>query len=465
MGRLAAFADQEGGGPVNRRLLFATLILGLAFAIAGPASHAHAATVSGTVTDDYNGAVLSGIGVTLVGEMDSSQVATTTTLADGGYAFSGVGLSGYYMYFSDPADRYAPEWFDDSSDFWDAEPVYIEDESDAIDADAALSPIHIKYRIRLSTATVDPAEGASCLVGDSVSIATAATDAYRGYGLFGFPVMLQSSPDRSNWTAVGLALDPEWSGNYSATVVPARAGTTYYRFAIPDAMDSEATASASVQVHASTPSTSWRGVCAEGTSTADVTVGAARQNVRFRAQLLDARGAPKTGAAVRVQRSMDGRTWIDSSTTGRTSGSDGWYAATVTSGQFTFYRFVYVSTGPSDPTTVSNPLTIRSPWDLEWRSSRSVRHGTKCDFAGTVWPSVTSPKKLARVDVQFFKNGKWRAPKSAWAAAKKTGRCIRFSARVTLPQKGKYRVRVSVPRNDGYRLPVVSGAWRTVRAK
>jgi len=422
---------------------------------------AFAATISGTVRDSYRLATVSGVAVSILSADDpASQLTSATTDANGAFRFSGLADGSYYLYFADAADRYWPAWYEEESEFWEADPVTVSGSAETT-LDMQLDPEHVKYVSHLDTPTAEPDATTTLYVGEQATIDTTCTDALWGGGLFGMHVTLQSSKDQVTWSDVSSALDPDWDGTYSAPVVPGRSGTWYYRFAIKDAIDSEATESAVACLTAVLRPTHWEGATFKGTSVSDLSVPAAWQTLVIAARLTDESGQPISFASARVQCSVDGVTWANS---GYPASPDlnGLYYASVMSGQWTFYRFAYFASD-GEFSSASQPVVMRSPWATHWGSppGKSRPH-KQVVFAGMVFPPVGSPSKLVWVEIQRAGVNRWDKEWAGWARGSTEYDAVHWSVVRTLTTKGKYRFRATVKRRDAYHFPVTSHWFTTV---
>jgi len=428
------------------------------------ASTAMAAAIHGTVQDSYRRTKVASITVTLFdADGEGSQIASTTTAADGTYHFTGLAAARYYLYFSDASDRYWPAWYDQEPEYFEADPVKTHGSVDTT-ANMALDPEHPKYATQLSTATVSAGGTTTVSLGDSVTLETTATDFYWHYPASSVHMTLQTSTDQTTWTDVEPALDPDWVGTYSATFTPKTRGAYFYRFSIADAIDAEATSSASVRVNVVVPMTSWQGATFASTVATDVTAPSAWQTLTISARLVDGVGLPKTGVGTVLQGSADGVNWVDSPPSAVTSAANGWYSAHVVSGVWTFYRFAFYALD-GQLSSVSQPVTLRSPWALSWTQlTRTVSRNKKFTVAGVVWPPTMSPSKLVWVEVDHYAHKKWSVVRSGWVTARRAATSTTFSLVLTIKSGGDSRIRASVPRGDAYRMPQ-PGSWYYIYAK
>jgi hypothetical protein len=436
-----------------KALTIATLVLG--FLLAGAATAYATGTIQGTVRDSYLSNPVNGVLVTVVEAANAdSLVATTSTATDGTYRFTGLAESSYYLYFSDPALRYWPQWYDWVDTFADATSIDTTASSVFV-ADVRVDGVHVKLRSRLDTAAVSADSSATPFLGQAVTLETTATDALWGDPLTGMRVYLQSSADRSTWTTVGPADGSNYDGTYRSTFTATSVAVRYYRFSIGDASDSVATASPDVRIAPKVPATSWQGATLEGTATTDI-VAAASQPVTIRGRLLDHAGVPMIGANVVLELSADGVNWTTGPAASAVTTVAGEYHATVRAGDWTFYRFAFRSTG-YDLSSVSGRVMIRAPWAIRVTAPRHVKPGKRFFIEGRLNPG--SPRAIqVRVSVQRLVGKTWRGYRTYVGIGKKQGNNTFFNVRPTLP-KGEYRFRVSAPA-DIYRLAAINDYQR-----
>lgn len=96
-------------------------------------------TISGTVTDE-NGTRLGGVEVRLYNENDSwDYLNSITTDSFGDYSFFGVGTGRYKLKFDGGETSHGSEWYNDKTDFWNADVVEVTDPAEVTGINAMLA--------------------------------------------------------------------------------------------------------------------------------------------------------------------------------------------------------------------------------------------------------------------------------------------------------------------------------------
>ncbi|HEX2087597.1 MAG TPA: carboxypeptidase-like regulatory domain-containing protein, partial [Solirubrobacteraceae bacterium] len=164
----------------------------MAAVLALPASASAVGTVSGNVTDTASTA-LEGICVEVRDDLGGPALASTETAANGDYTVPDVPAGSHKVQFHDcNGGDYVQEFFNDKTDFAQADPVNVADGQDTPDIDAALQPAgHISGH-------VEDASTSTSIEGICVSASTdpsgfgppagnAQTDASGNYDMGGLP--------------------------------------------------------------------------------------------------------------------------------------------------------------------------------------------------------------------------------------------------------------------------------------
>ncbi|MCI5196753.1 MAG: carboxypeptidase regulatory-like domain-containing protein [Candidatus Electrothrix sp. AW5] len=94
-------------------------------------------TISGTVTDE-NGSPLAGVKVSLYTENTWMVFNSTTTAANGTYQFAGVGTGRYKLKLDGGDISYISEWYNDKTEYWNADMVEVTDPANVSGINATL---------------------------------------------------------------------------------------------------------------------------------------------------------------------------------------------------------------------------------------------------------------------------------------------------------------------------------------
>lgn len=443
------------------KTLRAIVLLGALAAVVCSGGTAYAASLSGHVGDSYLTTPIQGAHVEVINGDSSSNavVASATTLVDGSYHVSGVPDGSYLVYFSDPLGRYFPQWYDHASVIGDAAAIDMAG-SAAYVADADLDAFAVKVRATLSAAALDDPAMANSFLGDTVSLSTSAQDAIWGDPITDLRVILQQSTDRRTWTDVGPASHDNYDGTYQAQFAATVAGSRYYRFAIHDAPDAEATSSADVAVSVVGHPTSWSEVWIDGGwgAEATTTVGS---RMAVHGVLIDGAGHPISYASgVTLEYSYDGVVW--NPTWERVDpGANGAYAA-FAGESAPLYRFHYPG-GGNVWGSVSRNLVFRMPWKVQYLSTSPSKPRANRTFtlSGIIRPRADG-KKL-KLQIQRWNGRRWADYRTVWAGTHFFDfESTTFSAKTKL-RAGRYRVR-AIAAADAYRLEGSSG-WTGFSAR
>jgi hypothetical protein len=444
---------------MSARLSHAAMVVAISTLLfISAATGAHAATISGLVSDDYFGTPLSGVNVTLVSASgDGSTLATTTTSADGRYAFSGVAPSTYCLYYFDTTGSHWPQWYDgwDTFDLADEVDVSV---AESAAADVSLDAFHVKAQSRFTTVTMTPLGGEAPLLGDTVSVDTTVTDVLWGTASPGLRVVVQSSPNGISWSTLGSAAD-DGDGTYHYEFTPTTVAVRYFRFYIAEATDAVATASTSVRFTPRQWPMTWEGASFADSSTA-LFSHAIGQEVGFGARLFDENLNPVVGGSIAVQGSADGKVWTTVAAARVSTATAGLYEASASVGMWTFYRLYYAGAGYREPKG-SAPVFIKAPWKLVMSAPQKAKPNRWVYLQGTVNPRMPVRGRVT-IAVQKKSRGRWIGHRRLSVAASDRPYGGLLFTRVRLP-RGDYRWRASLPA-DAYRYASAT-PYRPIRVR
>src|SRR5262249_45478672 len=112
------------GGDARRSLL-AALLGCLSLLVVAPTALAASGSISGTVTETGSKTSLAGIQVTVYSETGDPIHSGTTEAVSGNYTIGGLAAGSYRVEFSDPLDKYVPQYYEDVRGFYYAKPVLV----------------------------------------------------------------------------------------------------------------------------------------------------------------------------------------------------------------------------------------------------------------------------------------------------------------------------------------------------
>jgi protocatechuate 3,4-dioxygenase beta subunit len=273
------------------------------------------ATVRGTVRSSLTGAPLAGVNVVLHTAYDGFSAFGTTTAADGTYSLPGLPPSAYLASYESPSGRYKTQWWDKSTNITYATPIEVWDAATTV-IDIALAPVLTDVPRFTAAAFSDSGPG---WVGQTLPLRGELVNNITGRVLSGKRLTLQCSTDGVNWTDTPTRVFSRGGGIYEADVVLDAAWTRYYRFVAPGTEFAPGAVSGGALLVSRAMTLEWLGMYIGG----DWRSGGYADK------------APASGAPTRVwayatgfgsenfgywntpfvlQRSTDGRTWVDDPT-------------------------------------------------------------------------------------------------------------------------------------------------------
>ncbi len=130
-------------------------------------------------------------------------------------------------------------------------------------------------------------------------------------------------------------------------------------------------------------------------------------------------------------------------------------AAPYSSGEYTYswkatrsyyWRMVFEGAGEWLPRTSNVVYVTVVPAIGKPRCPLSVKHGKKFTVSGTIKPHYRSGSKNVKVKAQRHSSGKWRTYRTYTATTRDSGSYSKYSVRLAISKKGKYRFRATTSR-------------------
>jgi hypothetical protein len=145
---------------------------------------------------------------------------------------------------------------------------------------------------------------------------------------------------------------------------------------------------------------------------------------------------------IRVDYSAtSGAPWLLAATVTNTAApySSGAYTYSWTAERNYYWRFVYEGTAEWAPQTSSFVLVKVKAAVGKPACPKSVKAGKKFTVSGSLKPRFPKGAKTVTLKAQRYANGKWKAYKSYKATNADSGAYTRYSVKLKISKKGKYR--------------------------
>lgn len=166
--------------------------------------------------------------------------------------------------------------------------------------------------------------------------------------------------------------------------------------------------------------------------------------------LLETGGQPAAGEVVQLYAKPYGKTAYTRVASARVDAQGGYrFSVTPTSG--TYYRVRFLASPTRLPATASTLKITPYAYVGKPTSPDTVRANVAFTSAGYLKPRHAAGTKPVKLTCYRLENGTWKARKTVYAAVTDFASYSKYSARLSLPYSGKWRIMASVT-GDGLHL-------------